>query len=109
MPFNHFLPLNIISKILIFSNSCHYQRGNFILFIIQTSVGVDPGSQDDTRIVEAYIGRGHASEEQAYQWKQSCWFILFCREKSGIINLISLWYEKPQIILVEKGSKLPVL
>lgn len=56
MPFNHFLPLRIISQVLIFSNSCCHQRGNFILLIVQTSMGVDPGSQDDTRIAEASVG-----------------------------------------------------
>lgn len=56
MPFNYFLPLKIISQILIFSKSYYHQRGNFILLlIVHISVDVDSGSQNDARTGEASV------------------------------------------------------
>lgn len=56
MPFSYFLPLKIFSQLLIFSNSCCCQRGTSFLLIVETSVRVDAGSQDDSRIGEASVG-----------------------------------------------------
>lgn len=52
MPFNYFPSLKFIWLLLIFSNPCCHHRGNFIPMMVQVSVGVNAGSQDEERIRE---------------------------------------------------------
>lgn len=77
MPFHYFLPLKIILQLLMFSNSSYHQRGNFSHLIVQISWGVDPGSQNDTRIGEASVDRGFASKSRLTSG--SLW-VHFCKE-----------------------------